>query len=44
MTNFDVGVTGDTNIIVPSFGTTSALFTRHLNTLKLLRRRVDLLK
>ena len=29
---------------MPSFGTTSALFARHFNTLRLLKRRVDLLK
>lgn len=29
MTNYEVGVHEDKNIIVPSFGTTSALFTRH---------------
>lgn len=44
LTNHDVGVQGEKNIIVPSFGTTSALFARHFNTLRQLRRRVDLLK
>jgi hypothetical protein len=29
-----VGVQENKNIIVPSFGTTSVLFTRHLNTLR----------
>jgi hypothetical protein len=29
MTSFEVGVHEGKNIIVPSFGTTSALFTRH---------------
>jgi hypothetical protein len=44
ITNFEVGVHEDREIIVPSFGPTSALFTRHLETLRNLRRRVDLLK
>lgn len=44
VTNIEVGVQEDTNIVVPSFGVTSALFTRHFKTLRLLRRRVDLLK
>ena len=44
MTNYDVGVQSQKNIVVPSFGTTSALFIRHLGTLKQLKRRVDLLK
>lgn len=43
-TNYEVGVQGDKSIIVPSFGTTSAIFARHFNTLRKLRRRVDLLK
>jgi hypothetical protein len=34
MTSFEVGVHGEKNIIVPSFGTTSALFTRHFQTLR----------
>lgn len=34
LTNFEVGVQGEKNIIVPSFGTTSVLFTRHFNTLR----------
>lgn len=44
LTNFEVGVLGDKSIVVPSFGTTSAIFARHFNTLRKLRRRVDLLK
>jgi len=44
LTNYEVGVNGDKSIIVPSFGTTSALFARHFNTLRKLKRRVDLLK
>lgn len=44
LTNYEVGVHGDRSIIVPSFGTTSALFARHFNTLRKLKRRVDLLK
>ena len=44
ITNFEVGVHGDREIIVPSFGPTAALFTRHMETLRNLRRRVDLLK
>jgi hypothetical protein len=43
-TNYEVGVHGDKSIIVPSFGTTSAIFARHFATLRKLRRRVDLLK
>ncbi len=43
-TSFEVGVQGDRNIIVPSFGTTTALFARHFQTLRLLKRRCDLLK
>jgi hypothetical protein len=44
LTNYEVGVHGDKSIIIPSFGTTSAIFARHFNTLRKLRRRVDLLK
>ena len=44
LTNFEVGVQGDRNIIVPSFGTTSTLFARHFQTLRLLKRRCDLLR
>jgi len=44
LTNYEVGVHGDKSIIVPSFGTTSAIFARHFGTLRKLRRRVDLLK
>ena len=44
LTNFEVAVQGEKSIVVPSFGTTSVLFTRHLGTLRQLRRRIDLLK
>ena len=44
LTNYEVGVHGEKNIIIPSFGTTSAIFARHFNTLRQLRRRLDLLK
>jgi hypothetical protein len=44
MTDFEVGVQGEKNIVVPSFGTTSVIFARHFSTLRLLKRRVDLLK
>lgn len=35
---------GDKRIIMPSFGTTSALFARHFEILRTLKRRIDLLK
>jgi hypothetical protein len=44
LTNYEVGMQQEKSIVVPSFGTTSVLFTRHLQTLRQLRRRVDLLK
>lgn len=34
LTNFEVAVKDDKSIVVPSFGTISVLFTRHLNTLR----------
>lgn len=44
LTNFDVGVQEEKNIIVPSFGTVSIIFSRHFATLRQLKRRLDLLK
>lgn len=44
LTNYEVGVQGDKSIIIPSFGTTSAIFAKHFSTLRKLKRRVDLLK
>lgn len=37
-------MTGNKQIVVPSFGTTGALFSRHFDVLKNLKRRVMLLK
>jgi len=44
LTNYEVGVQAEKSIVVPSFGTTSALFVRHFQVLRQLKRRVDLLK
>ena len=33
LTNYEVGVQAEKNIVVPSFGTTSVIFTRHFQTL-----------
>lgn len=43
-TSVEVGVHGDKQILVPSFGTTSTLFARHFDILRSLKRRIDLLK
>lgn len=43
MTKEEIGL-GNKKIIVPSFSTTSILFTRHFHILRDLRRRIDLLK
>jgi hypothetical protein len=44
LTEYEVGMQQDKNLIVPSFGTASSLFASHFTTLRQLRRRVDLLK
>ena len=44
MTSIEWGVTGDKQILVPSFGTTGALFARHFDILNNLKRRILLLK
>ena len=44
LTQHEVGIQGDKNLIVPTFGMTSTLFSRHCEILRQLRRRVDLLK
>lgn len=43
-TNAETSFTGDKEIIVPSFGTTGALFARHFDILRNLKRRIVLLK
>lgn len=43
-TNFENSLRGDKEIVVPSFGTTGALFARHLDILRNLKRRINLLK
>lgn len=40
----EVGIDGDKRIVIPSFGTTSALFTRHFEVLRKLKRQILLLK
>ena len=44
MTNIEWGISGDKQILVPSFGTTGALFARHFDILNNLKRRIILLK
>ena len=44
MTSLEVGIQGEKQLIVPSFGMTSSLFTRHCEILRQLRRRISLLK
>lgn len=44
LTNLQISMTGNKQIVVPSFGTTGALFSRHFDVLKNLKRRVMLLK
>ena len=44
MTSIEWGVSEDKQILVPSFGTTGALFARHFDILRNLRRRILLLK
>ena len=44
MTNIEFGINGDKQILVPSFGTTGALFSRHFDILRNLKRRVILLQ
>ena len=44
MTSIEWGITGDKQIIVPSYGTTGALFARHFDILRNLKRRILLLK
>ena len=43
-TNFESSLRGDKEIVVPSFGTTGALFARHFDILRTLKRRINLLK
>ena len=43
MTTIEWGVNGDKQILVPSFGTTGALFSRHFDILRNLKRRIVLL-
>ena len=44
MTSIEWGVADDKQILVPSFGTTGALFARHFDILNNLKRRILLLK
>ena len=44
MTNVDYGVNEERQILIPSFGTCGALFSRHFDILRKLKRRIDLLK
>ena len=44
MTTIEWGINGDKQILVPSFGTTGALFSRHFDILRNLKRRVVLLQ
>ena len=44
MTNNEMGVTDEKQIVVPSFGTVGALFARHFDILRNLKRRIMLLK
>ena len=44
MTSIEWGVNDEKQILVPSFGTTGALFARHFDILRSLRRRIVLLK
>ena len=44
MTTIEWGINGDKQILVPSFGTTGALFSRHFDILRNLKRRVVLLR
>jgi len=43
-TNKEVSLQGDREIVVPSFGTTGALFARHFDILRNMKRRITLLK
>ena len=43
-TNFEDSIMGDKQIVVPSFGTAGALFARHFDILRNLKRRILLLK
>lgn len=44
MTNNEMSVTDEKQIVVPSFGTVGALFARHFDILRNLKRRIMLLK
>jgi hypothetical protein len=44
MTTVEYGVKEDRQILIPSFGTTGALFSRHFDILRKLKRRINLLK
>mmetsp|Transcript_11438 Transcript_11438/g.17228 ORF Transcript_11438/g.17228 Transcript_11438/m.17228 type:complete len:114 (-) Transcript_11438:317-658(-) len=44
MTKEEIGVNERTKIIIPSFNTTSKLFTQHFQILRELKHKIDLLK
>lgn len=44
MTNLQVSISGDKQIIVPSFGATGAIFARHFEVMSNLKRRIVLLQ
>lgn len=43
-TNFEKSLKSEKDIVVPSFGNTGALFARHFDILRNLKRRIHLLK
>ena len=44
LTNIEHGLSDDKQVVVPSFGATGALFARHFDILRTLKRRILLLK